>query len=485
MAENSSTVVDIAKRFFDRHSYGACEELLHEHIKSDRMDLKARILLSETHERLGSPERALQEYRNTLMLAHAGGIDIGDVEQRIAKLEKTISSLKEFDPDRLYEEEYHIQERNESSIEFKRRISPYFGFPEFPVQETHSNYGFITMPGFEGKTLPYIPAVREEEYIVGVFGGSIASAFYQSTVSELTKALQAHPDLSGRRVVILNFAMGALKQPQTLFYLAYFVSIGQPLDLVINIDGLNDLAGCAGNLNHGHHMAMPPADITNVFSALLEVPKLNESVLEYFLKIRRYDILIEKMESGVIPFAKAFGFVERYKRKRHLLASKKPEVRNRDELMWIHRVNPVKFTQLNDSDFNLLMAEIAGFWCRSTKMMVSICREMSISYIHCLHPSHFLMEGELSPGDKSLVEGTDVSVYRRLVQIGYPELLARMEDAMGDWQDARYCSLLGVLENISDDFLEDAIAHFKPNALSAMATIISRFVLDSKLVRAN
>tara|TARA_B100000214_G_scaffold266871_1_gene197765 strand:- start:828 stop:1010 length:183 start_codon:yes stop_codon:yes gene_type:complete len=56
-----------------------------------------------------------------------------------------------------------------------------------------------------------------------------------------------------------------------------------------------------------------------------------------------------------------------------------------------------------------------------------------------------------------------------------------MDLAIGDWTGARYCSVLDVLDDIGDDFLEDAIAHFKPNALSAMATRISQFLSESQL----
>ncbi len=474
MSTNPTTIPDLAKRLFEKHSYKACEELLHEHIKAERLDLEARILLAESYERLGNPDLAVQEYKNIQMLAQAAGIDEGDVETRISNLQKIKSFSTQVDPPQT-------QEADKSWLQFKRRMSPYFGFPEYPTGDRHSNYGFVTMPGFEGRTLPYIPAVPEEEFIVGVFGGSIASAFYQATVNQMTKGLQAHPDLAGRRVVILNFAMGALKQPQTLFYLAYFASIGQKLDMVINIDGLNDLAGCSGNLNHGHHIAMPPADITNVFGALLEVPKMNENVLRYFLKIRRYDKMIEKMESGPNPLARAFGLIKRYKRKRHLLASKKPATTNTDELMWVHRVNPVKVGQLSDADFQRLMVEIAEFWCRSTKMMVSICKGIGALYVHCIHPSHFFMKGELSSGDNSLVNSINVGEYRKLVQVGYPELLARIDEAIGDGPGARYCSLLDILDGIDDDFLDDAIAHFKPNALSAMAARIIQFLSESKV----
>src|SRR5262249_24504500 len=45
----------------------------------------------------------------------------------------------------------------------------------------------------------------------------------------------------GRHVRVLNFASGGYKQPQQILVLAYYLSIGQPFDAIVNIDGYNEM----------------------------------------------------------------------------------------------------------------------------------------------------------------------------------------------------------------------------------------------------
>jgi len=42
--------------------------------------------------------------------------------------------------------------------------------------------------------------------------------------------------------VTLCFSHEGYKQPQQLLVLSYFLSIGQPFDMVMNIDGFNEVA---------------------------------------------------------------------------------------------------------------------------------------------------------------------------------------------------------------------------------------------------
>ncbi len=57
--------------------------------------------------------------------------------------------------------------------------------------------------------------------------------------------------------MVLCFANGAHKQPQQLLILNYFLSIGQPLDMVINVDGFNEMAVSNLNRQAGLHISMP------------------------------------------------------------------------------------------------------------------------------------------------------------------------------------------------------------------------------------
>jgi len=481
MKTQAVQVPDLVEKLFRRHSYKLCEELLHEHIRANETDIESRMLLSEVYERLGLPDYALQNYRNLLLFAPALPVDVDRVNTEITRLEG-MGSRSEDNGDRATWQLPEPQDDGVARVKIARRFSPYFGFPEYPTTEQHSNYGFVVPEGAEGRVLPYVPADPEKEFIVGVFGGSIASGFFQFVSEIIADGLAAHPDLKGRKVVVLNFAMGALKQPQTLIYLAYFASIGQKLDMVVNIDGLNDLAGCTGNLNHGHHMAMPPADITKVFSSLLAVPKLDEEVLTYFLRVLRYDRWIEKLETGSIPFVGALGLTNYLKRKRHLAASAKPDLENQDSMLWIQRVAPVNHTKLDDAEFTKLMENIADFWLRSSRLMLDICRGMGTIYVHSLHPHHSLMKRPLSKADQEMLKSAPgQDQVRRMVALGYPCLLERMDKLTDAWDHAHYCPMLDVLEDINDDILVDAIAHLKPIGLEAMGHRLVEYLSNQKL----
>jgi hypothetical protein len=49
------------------------------------------------------------------------------------------------------------------------------------------------------------------------------------------------PALADKEIVLLNFGSGGFRQPQQLLILTYFFLIGQRLDLVINLDGFNEV----------------------------------------------------------------------------------------------------------------------------------------------------------------------------------------------------------------------------------------------------
>jgi hypothetical protein len=94
----------------------------------------------------------------------------------------------------------------------------------------------------EPLTLPVARA--DKDFIVALFGGSVAANLVQAPRGgrSLDDALQKLPALSDRRVVVVNMAQGSGKEPQQLIELAYLLALGQSLDLVVAVDGFNELA---------------------------------------------------------------------------------------------------------------------------------------------------------------------------------------------------------------------------------------------------
>ena len=81
-----------------------------------------------------------------------------------------------------------------------------------------------------------------DSLIVGVVGGSVANLFTNGGHRVLGEKLEAHPRYRGRRVIFVRLAMGSYKQPQQLLTLAYIMSLGGEFDIVVNIDGFNEIS---------------------------------------------------------------------------------------------------------------------------------------------------------------------------------------------------------------------------------------------------
>src|SRR5436309_3415270 len=56
----------------------------------------------------------------------------------------------------------------------------------------------------------------------------------------IRKIVQSLPTHRGKDIVMINLAQGGYKEPQQLLALGYVIALGQPLDLVINMDGFNE-----------------------------------------------------------------------------------------------------------------------------------------------------------------------------------------------------------------------------------------------------
>lgn len=83
---------------------------------------------------------------------------------------------------------------------------------------------------------------RDNTLYVGVFGGSFGQGVaINSSAGKLERELGRHPAFAGKDIVVYTLALGGYKQPQQLMTLNYFLVQGLPLDLVINIDGYNEM----------------------------------------------------------------------------------------------------------------------------------------------------------------------------------------------------------------------------------------------------
>ncbi len=115
----------------------------------------------------------------------------------------------------------------------------------------HPYVGYVTRPGGNDEVSAHgyldsrEPILKRQPYqvILAVVGGSLAMEFVQGPGDEtLIEQLGQLPAFHDKQFVCLNLAMGGYKQPQQWMTISYLMALGAEFDIVINIDGFNDVA---------------------------------------------------------------------------------------------------------------------------------------------------------------------------------------------------------------------------------------------------
>lgn len=104
--------------------------------------------------------------------------------------------------------------------------------------------------GFRDVDMPVQPR-REDRYVVAVTGGSVALMMVLFAEDVLRRELARSPAVGGRQVELVCMALGAYKQPQQLIAAQLAMLRGGHFDLLLNLDGFNEVALVAGNVDQG------------------------------------------------------------------------------------------------------------------------------------------------------------------------------------------------------------------------------------------
>jgi hypothetical protein len=126
-------------------------------------------------------------------------------------------------------------------------VHPYVGFVEEPRSDSgvhRSNDGQqvpVSEFGYIDDKEP-VQARGPDRIVVAILGGSVACYFAVNGTERLEAVLADSPVYAGKHFVFVNLALGGYKQPQQVMTLAYLLSLGSEFDLVLNIDGFNEVA---------------------------------------------------------------------------------------------------------------------------------------------------------------------------------------------------------------------------------------------------
>lgn len=359
------------------------------------------------------------------------------------------------------------------------QLHPYFGYVHnegYPSQQ----YGEVTNNyGFPGRyNLPF-KKTHKDQFVIGIFGGSVAHqvSLYELKSHVIADAIKRIPYLKDKEIIILNFAMGAYKQPQESLVLSYFLSIGQELDMVINIDGFNEIALAYGNNKAAVDPSMPAGfaivpliDLANKdFSSSQLITEF-----EIWQTQNKLKDALNRLQNCTFAtsYTLRWGYLKylnrQYQAEVDALAQTRKGTQDGNSLIWLNRIDK----PLDDSE---AVKQIVDLWANSTLMMNEILSARKIPYFEFVQPNqyhatsrHFTEQEMRTAIDKG-------GLYRDAITKGYPALLSRVESLRAS--GVNIFSAVNVLDAVNETVYVDNCCHFNDLGLDVLTKYIARSVM--------
>lgn len=346
------------------------------------------------------------------------------------------------------------------------RIHPYFGYtykPGFrptPSDLAANNNGFLSNYDYPFKR------ANENQYIVGIFGGSVADKFwlYEFEHHSLANNLRKLPTLQNKEVIVLNFALPGGKQPQQMLILSYFLSVGQDLDLVINIDGYNEVHHAASNNRNFVEASMP--------TSFIELPMvemanndLSDQEAESILTILKDKARMKKLLAQTTECKLAFSYLltavqikyyssvySQHVGEYTLLVLGRSKLEKNDTIVRINRLS-------SPTDDDALYHNAAEIWADSSLSMNGMLAQRHIPYFQFLQPNQYYSTGrKFSEAERIIAVTQRGEGFDEAVKKGYPILLSRIADLKNS--NVAVFSAVNLFDNIQDAVYVDDCCHY-------------------------
>lgn len=341
-------------------------------------------------------------------------------------------------------------------------IHPYLGFVRDPDKTPDTS--FLGFPGAPGN-----PFKRYNNRLtrLAIFGGSFAEGVSNTERSNMIKKLKK----KGINTEIFTFALGGYKQPQQLMSLVYLLSHGAKFDIVLNIDGFNEVAlPQAENLPKGVNPFYP----RDWYFRTIQINDQNSlrimgRVLIWSDERRQWAKWFENLSSLSILSNIIWKTRDRILERKiwnaiNQMRLSEPELKNR----FIVTGPEFEFHTTED-----LYVKIAEHWKACSLLMNAVCVSHGISYIHMLQPNQYFESGKVLTLEERTSAYRADHPYRPGVVKGYPKLLEQSGNLLERGID--FHDLTMIYNETNQTIYKDDCCH--PNKLGY--EIVSDYIIEA------
>jgi len=340
---------------------------------------------------------------------------------------------------------------------------PYLGFVYDPTVEKNP---LMTPYGFLAERDPIVASKEADTAIVAITGGSTAEQFFGSAHGVLHSSLEKMPQFQGKKIDIIMLGRGMYHQPQLVTSVAYYLMQGGRLDMLINLDGFNEITGPTEEQADGIYPAYPFA-WAEIFSGQANAPspsKLADVLMWKHLRLLALDVFAPWNFS--ITASTVWSRIDHYCDEKTVLAEGALYSNDNKKLPY--------FITGPDTLNHLSTKETVAFgvqlWEQGSIQLNAIAKAYHFDYFHFLQPNQY------AAGSKPLSDEEKQHAYEpqnprySYITDAYPLLEAGVERLRARGEAAY--SLTGIFKNEPRTVYLDVCCHINPVGNEIMANAI-------------
>lgn len=301
--------------------------------------------------------------------------------------------------------------------DFAEVLHPYFGFVADPYQNKPvwkvSDFGFILSDN-KSPILKRSPG----KVIIGLFGGSFTNGVYLSLKSLLDKQSAG----LGQDFVVINFSAGGYKQPQQLMILNYLLALGGEFNMVINVDGFNEVAlppaeNIPNNVNPFYPRGWDRRTANTINPATVRLVGHLEVIKESKEK------WAQVFKNHRLYLSPTLFLLWQYRDKMmaRTIFEINQRIRTEGTKSQTYTMQGPAYIYKEEGD---LYRDLADVWKRSSLQMKVLCDANGAKYYHFLQPDQYV-EGSKPMADAEKKQAVnEKSPFKKGVTQGYPALVA-------------------------------------------------------------
>jgi hypothetical protein len=320
-----------------------------------------------------------------------------------------------------------------------------------------------------------------DRLIVAISGGSVAWQMSCAGANVLVNKLLEIPAYRNRHIQFVRLAQSGYKQPQGLFALTYYLLQGGEFDIVINLDGYNEIAlpTCE---NFQAHVALDYPQGWHARTRDVVDPRDADISLRIFeIRGMRQRAAIAALDSPLrnLPSYQAMWLLQEQRLALELMEIERGLLTRSNERQrgFIH-AGPKMIATTSDE----ALAEAIRFWKQSSIQMHRICSANQIRYLHAIQPNQYDI------GSKPLSEFeqekcySETIEYGHMIKKGYPVLRAEGQSLQG--MGISFCDLTLLFTEVTETLYVDPYCHVNQKGSELLAEAVGEALkLSSELPR--